>query len=632
MSNGDDDTGILDMIPEDVKLLGKTAFKNIDPLGVGRLAVETLVPPLKSRVKPALVEEDVVPPPPSKVANWLTAMQDEPDRNPEAFTGPGTPAGGVGGASGSVEFTVGPQLPKWVGDTQMALGRAAADIESAHHQARADAAGIAIDLTTELAESYKTNFKETTEQVETLLAEAELEKEAIGELVEAAKSNRINPGQFFANIGEAGKFSAALAIGAGAMATAFGGGPNVAYQIIQRAIDRNVRAQVINMHHGRAMISHQTNFVNMIRGLSNDRAQYGNYVRLGLTAVAQAEFGKVQATLAETDSLLAAKNVYVRFGAAVIDAIIKANTNSQARVTTKFKSMAQLSQQLRIAGAIPQRQPGAAPASSRGKKPVDTTTIPDRAIRTALGAEGGTFQDNLANAFMSEVLSIPRGKRSMQQKDDMLNRIDEVLDQLEPTDPHYADLVASRNKIEDISDNLIGNYETTTIPIRGYGNKVFGIKEPALFAKKGKGKVINAFHTLSMLDSVHTLMGNTSAIPKTLLLRELGIADGRRHMSTFSEPEQARLKAKMRNLSTRLTYGAFMSLNEDVRNAMNKAFEVRMGEAVSGTGVSAFEFIGDYFRNDEDLRKARVLPAIDEAIIDTQNAVHSAGLWMEPIE
>jgi hypothetical protein len=88
----------------------------------------------------------------------------------------------------------------------------------------------------------------------------------------------------------------------------------------------------------------------------------------------------------------------------------------------------------------------------------------------------------------------------------------------------------------------------------------------------------------------------------------------------------------MKNLSTRLTYGAFMSLNKDVRNAMNRSFEVRMGEAVSGTGVSVAEFIGDYYRNDEALRKARVLPAIDEGIIDVQNAVHGAGLWMESIE
>jgi hypothetical protein len=620
------------MIPEPVKALGKEALKNLDPLGVGRFAAETLVPQLKSSVKPALVEEDVVPPPPSKVANWLTAMQDEPDRNPEAFTGPGTPAGGAGGVSGSVEFTRGPQVPGELVAAQMILGKQHADLVSASHQARADAAGIAINLTTELAEGYRTNIEKTNQHVETLLAEAELEKDAIGELIEAAKSNRINPGQFFANIGEAGKFSAALAIGAGAMATAFGGGPNVAYQIIQRAIDRNVRAQVINMHHGRAMISHQTNFVNMIRGLSNDRAQYGNYVELGLTTVAQAEFGKVRATLAETDSLLAAKDVYVRLNAAIIDAQIRAITNSQARVTLKFKGMSQRMQALRIAGAIPQRQPGAAPAGSRAKKSVDTTTIPDKAIRTALGAEGGTFEDNLANSFVKQVLSIPRGKRTPQQKDDMLNRIDEVLDQLEPTDPHYADLILAKTKIEDISDNLIGNYATTTIPVRGYGNKVFGIKEPGLFKKKGKGDVINAFTTLSMLDSVHTLMGNTSAKPKAIFLRELGIADGRRHMSTLSEPEQARLAAKMKNLSTRLTYGAFMSLNKDVRNAMNRSFEVRMGEAVSGTGVSVAEFIGDYYRNDEALRKARVLPAIDEGIIDVQNAVHGAGLWMESIE
>ena len=630
MSNGDEGTSFIEKVGDVAGRVGNVASKAVDPLGASAFIAKVAgVPPLQSPVKPALDDKPPPPAPPSKVAQALSGLQDEPARDPGAF---GAPGGGAGGVSGSVEYTAGPPIPKHLIDKQMALGYMHADLVSASQQARADAAHIAIDLNTELAEGYRSNFEKTKNQVDSLLMEAELEKDAIGELIEAAKSNRINPGQFFANVGEAGKFSAALAVGAGAMATAFGGGPNVAYQIVQSAIDRNVRAQVINMQHGRALIAHQTNFVNTIRGLSNDRAQYGNYVQLGLTAIAQAEFGKVQATLAQTDALLAARDVYIRLGAAIVDSQIRAITNSQARVTLKFKGMAQRMQALRIAGAVPQRKTGAAPASTRGKKPEPGPSIPDKAIDTALNAKGGVFADNLANSFVQQILSTPRGTRKIEQKDEMVARIDEVLDQLDSTDPHYADLVAAKNKIEDIPDNLIGNRETTTIAVRGYGNKIFPIVEPDRFKKEGKAGVTNALNTLSMLDSVHSLMDGTSASPNVAFLRELGIADGKRNMSTFSSVEQARLIAKMKNLNTRLTYGAFMSMNEDARNAMNRSFEVRMGQAVAGTGVSVAEFFADYYRNDPALRKARVLPAIDEAMVNVQSAVHNAGLWMEPFE
>jgi hypothetical protein len=289
-------------------------------------------------------------------------------------------------------------------------------------------------------------------------------------------------------------------------------------------------------------------------------------------------------------------------------------------------------QALRIAGAVPQRQPGAAPASARGKKPKDTTSIPDNAIKSALGAKGGVFADNLANSFVQQILATPRGTRKSEQKDEMVARIDEVLDQLDSSDPHYADLIAAKNKIEDIPDNIIGNRKTTTIAVRGYGNKIFPIVNEALFKKEGKAGVTTAVNTLSMLDSVLSLMDGTSASPTVVLFRELGIADGKRNMSTFSSAEQARLVAKMKNLNTRLTYGAFMSMNEGTRNAMNRAFEVRMGQAVAGTGVSVAEFFADYYRNDPALRKARVLPSIDEAMVNVESAVHNSGLWMEPFE
>ena len=156
------------------------------------------------------------------------------------------------------------------------------------------------------------------------------------------------------------------------MATAFGGGPNVAYGLIQSAIDRNVRAQIVNQQHNRALIAHQANFVHTIRGLSKDQMQYENYLRIGLTAMAMNRFNVIRSNLGEAQARLVAQDVSDRLGAAFTEAQIKAITALQQKVTFKFKTIAEYNQaRAAFAGATQQStspQQGGAPLAARGRR------------------------------------------------------------------------------------------------------------------------------------------------------------------------------------------------------------------------------------------------------------------------
>jgi len=129
------------------------------------------------------------------------------------------------------------------------------------------------------------------------------------------------------------------------------------------------------MHHGIALIAHQTNFVNTIKGLAKDRAAYGNYLRLGLTALTETRLAELTAGLGETQAQLAAMDVKNIFTAKVAEARIKAITASQTKATIKLKSLAQahMAQGFLQAGQLPPAAGGAsrggggvAPAASGG--------------------------------------------------------------------------------------------------------------------------------------------------------------------------------------------------------------------------------------------------------------------------
>jgi len=548
---------------------------------------------------------------------------------------------GEGGLAGSMSGTIGPGVPGEYKAASIAYQSQSAAYESLYHQARADAAGIMVNIQDELVQGYEDKYAPIMKEVDALLTEAEDEREGIRELIEKAKSNEINPGQFFANVGEAGKFSAAIAVGVGAMATAFGGGPNAAYQIISRAIDRNVRAQVVNQHHGRALIAHQMNFVNTIRGLAKDRAQYGNYVKLGLDAIAQAEVGKVRSALVETGAQLASQDVWARLGAKLVGDEITAITNSQARITFKFKNMAQARQGARVLGLGQQmkqaagaagkpKKTGRAPSQGQGTTPeTRTSQLASQAIE--LGGSG----EEISNRFIA---SHTRGTTPArpEERQELLNQLRARADKAKGT-PDEAEFTAQHDEAARRSIKAFLNLPKEPIPYGTSGvaaMKVVDQKKWDKHWKDGTKVVSKALSRVTHLIELDDLLKGASIPVDAPILRDIGIMDGSVTLSTFFSPNEAERSAQISAITKKLLKRWHASTEEGTRNAMNLPWEKTLAEKGSSMGVSMAEYLADLVRSDPggELRRARIKYQQESAVEDVRSTVANVGLWHEALQ
>jgi hypothetical protein len=545
------------------------------------------------------------------------------------------------GLSGTLSGTMGPGVPAHLGAESKAHQYASAAYESAYHQARMDAAGIVGNLYEDLIAGYEDDVAPIMKQVDALLTEAEEEREGIRELIEKAKSNEINPGQFFANVGEAGKFSAAIAVGAGAMATAFGGGPNAAYQIISRAIDRNVRAQVVNQHHGRALIAHQMNFVNTIRGLAKDRAQYGNYVKLALDAVAQAEVGKVRASLTETGAALAAQDVWARLGAKLVNDDITAITNMQARVTFNYKNLVQLRKGAAILGVGQQMQQaqkatgarrgtGKAPAE-RGGRPQEAVGLASQAAQRAI--EVGGSGDDIANTFIKLTTrgSEPGDPR---HRDELIRQLTERAEAAKGTtdeDIYTAQLSEAATK----SGKAFANLPPVTIPFGTNESAEMRVIDPKRWEKHWKDGIKQASGALNRvkhLVELDQLLKGASIPVDAPLLRDIGIMDGNVTPSTFFSENEAERSAQISAIRLKLLKRWHNATEEGTRNAMNLPWERNLAEKGSSMGVTMAEYIGDMTRQDPHIRRARIRYQQESGVEDVRTTITNLGLWHEALD
>ena len=89
-------------------------------------------------------------------------------------------------------------------------------------------------------------------------------------LIRTAGSTRIDPARFFHSRGAAASFGAALSVAAGAVASTLVGGENAALQIIERAIDRDVRAQEFDAENRRATAQAGLGLIDRIRSAMRD--------------------------------------------------------------------------------------------------------------------------------------------------------------------------------------------------------------------------------------------------------------------------------------------------------------------------------------------------------------------------
>jgi hypothetical protein len=171
---------------------------------------------------------------------------------------------------------------------------------SAQLDAQAAGMGIRSNLYQDLRLAQQENVFPLLQEAQKIFDDANRQLAGIQEMADDVRANRINPGQFFANIEAAGTFAASMAVAAGHLAAALGGGPNVALSVINGAIERNMRAQELNQAHDRAVLNAEIQIFDRMRTLGVDRLNQAN-VYNGLL-IAQAQSG-LEAAAAATASV-----------------------------------------------------------------------------------------------------------------------------------------------------------------------------------------------------------------------------------------------------------------------------------------------------------------------------------------
>jgi len=219
-------------------------------------------------------------------------------RNAAVTAALGSPTQPTGSKSWSTSRpNVGPQ---WAADSAAAI-----DYEARAMSAQLDAKAAGFGIQSNI---YQDLVLDQQEQVYPLLLEAnkifdDANRQLVGvqEMVDDVRSNRINPGQFFANIGEAGVFAASMAVAAGHLASAMGGGPNTALGVISGAIERNMRSQALNQAHDRAVLNAEIAIFDRMRGLGVDRLNQANVYNGLLISQAQSALEAAAAATASVE-------------------------------------------------------------------------------------------------------------------------------------------------------------------------------------------------------------------------------------------------------------------------------------------------------------------------------------------
>jgi hypothetical protein len=555
-------------------------------------------------------------------------------------TAPGGPKPGKGGAAkevGSVEVEGFPAPDPALEQAQVAYRGADAQLFAAQNQARAISLGIESNLQESLAHGLEENFEKTMGKVDRLLTDAETELAAVDELIEGARSNRINPGQFFANVGEAGTFAAAIAVGTGAMATAFAGGENVAYDVISRAIDRNVRAQALNQQHDRAMISHQLNYVNAIRGLAGDQANIGNITRAALTGIVQAQIEQSRAASGSQIYALNAERVLAQFGADMVEAAIQARQNIKFKYQMKFHSEAQADRRTAVAqaalknalaratgeqevqqkAALPpsaSARPGAAIERAPVQRPEQTSDAPIRAVQVAeqnpdfanMDARG---QAKLIARNYQEAAAVGRDTGDVPTQEE----IDAIWKAIDPTG--QSPVANELRKLPDTDFTPVRGSSSVAINVPGSGTRHLRVRNEAEWkdmAQSERAQIVDEMTSSiaaeAMATELRRMVGEFSrgkGILGDLMRRG---PDEELIFPLFASGSDSEAIAKLDLVGRQL---ANLKRLEKGSDAVRNVSEWELWEKLATGEVTTRQQIVDIMRGDPEVRKKRIEPFIE---------------------
>ena len=178
--------------------------------------------------------------------------------------------------------------------------------EAQYAAAQGDAKAAGLGIRSNLYEDLKLKQQEQVfpliQAANQIFDDANKQLAGIQELADDVRANRINPGQFFANVGAAGNFAAAMTMAAGHLASAMGGGPNTALNVINGAIDRNMRAQELNQLHDRMSLTAQIQIFDRMRSMGVDRLNQANVYNSLLISQAQSALESAAAASASAET------------------------------------------------------------------------------------------------------------------------------------------------------------------------------------------------------------------------------------------------------------------------------------------------------------------------------------------
>ena len=172
---------------------------------------------------------------------------------------------------------------------------------SAQYDAKSAGMGLLSNAYQDLNLAQHENIMPIVQEAEKIFDDAQRQLVGIQEMADDVRANRIHPGQFFANLGDAGVFAASMAVAAGHLAAAMGGGPNTALGVINGAIERNMRAQALNQAHDRAVLNSEIQILDRMRALGIDRLNQANVYNGLLISQAQSQFEAIAAASASVE-------------------------------------------------------------------------------------------------------------------------------------------------------------------------------------------------------------------------------------------------------------------------------------------------------------------------------------------
>lgn len=237
-------------------------------------------------------------------------------------------------------------------------------------------------------------------EVRSILNETIAQRSAVDEAINVAKSNTVNPSAFWSSGDAAGNFAAALAVAVGQMSSQAGGGPNMAWNILNTAIERDIAAQEFNADHSLAIAKEEGQLLDRLRGIFGDTVTATQVARAMLFENLALELDTIGRFM--NSPILAAQSQQVRAQAAQkgVQARIEGLQNITQTTTSKLNSAANVAQFLSASTSIGQqtglqlqqqagqvqaarRAPGApAPAiaaqPSRPQQPQVTAPTPDQ--------------------------------------------------------------------------------------------------------------------------------------------------------------------------------------------------------------------------------------------------------------